>query len=70
MASDFIERYSFKAGALFVNNVVICELVWVLSRGYRYKKHDVVVLLKNMFTTTEFVFEGQAQLWKALEEYK
>lgn len=36
MASDFIEQHSGIEGNIFINNIVLCELIWVLIRGYKY----------------------------------
>jgi predicted nucleic-acid-binding protein len=69
-AARLIEKYSGKAGSVFINNIVLCELIWVLERGYKYKKDHVVQLLKNILTTIEFSFEDHQILWVCTAEYE
>ncbi len=59
-----------KFQSLFINNVVLCELVWVLSRGYKYKKENITYVLRHIFSTKEFAFEKGSILWEALDEYE
>ena len=33
VASKVISKYSTKENSIFISNIVICELVWVLARG-------------------------------------
>jgi predicted nucleic-acid-binding protein len=47
----------------------MCELVWVLERGYKYSKEEVSKVIKQMLSTEEFAFENQELLWLALSQY-
>jgi predicted nucleic-acid-binding protein len=38
IASGLIAGYVGKEKSLFISNIVICELLWFLIRGYKYKK--------------------------------
>jgi len=67
---DLIEQYSGIRGALFINNIVVCEAVWVCERGYKYSKQQVMALLKIMLSTVEFSFEDDKLLWMSATEYK
>ena len=49
--------------------VVMCELVWVLERGYKYSKEAISAVIKQMLSTEEFAFENQKLLWLALNQY-
>ena len=42
LAETIIEKYATKPDSIFINNIVMCELVWVLNRGYKYKKEQIV----------------------------
>ncbi|WP_231555820.1 PIN domain-containing protein [Rickettsia hoogstraalii] len=61
-AIELIEKYSGKENSIFINNIVICELVWVLERGYKYSKEQIISVLKEIFSTVEFSFENQQVL--------
>lgn len=69
-ATELIERYSGQENSIFVNNIVICELVWVLERGYKYSKEQIISVLKEIFSTVEFSFENQQVLWLSVLEYE
>ncbi|QQV74880.1 hypothetical protein H6P87_00422 [Rickettsia tillamookensis] len=69
-ATELIERYSGQENSIFVNNIVICELVWVLERGYKYSKEQIILVLKEIFSTVEFSFENQQVLWLSVLEYE
>ncbi len=69
-AIELIEKYSGKENSIFINNIVICELVWVLERGYKYSKGQIISVLKEIFSTVEFSFENQQVLWLSVLEYE
>ena len=62
-----IDEYANES--IFINNIVICELVWVLERGYKYSKDQVVIVLKSILTTVGFCFEDHQILWMSVMEY-
>ena len=70
LAETIIENYATEPGSIFINNIVICELIWVLNRGYKYKKDQIVFVLKNVLRAVEFKFENCNILWEALDEYE
>jgi predicted nucleic-acid-binding protein len=70
MASELLEKYSGYPQSIFVNNVIICELTWVLERGYKYSKNQVASTIRSILSTEEFSFEYHNVLWLALEEYE
>ena len=55
--------------SIFINNIVICELIWVLERGYKYNKEIITKAIKQILSTEEFAFENQELLWLALNQY-
>lgn len=70
LAEILIEKYATKPQSIFINNIVMCELVWVLTRGYKYQKAQIISVLRHILSTSEFAFEDQQILWEALEEYQ
>jgi predicted nucleic-acid-binding protein len=49
---------------------VLCELVWVLRRAYRYPKRDVVSVPEQLLITAELHIEGDALARAALDAYR
>lgn len=62
-ATKLIESVAGIEGSIFINNIVLCELIWVLERGYKYSKREIVTVLKAILTSIEFCFEDHKILW-------
>ncbi|HJD55763.1 MAG TPA: type II toxin-antitoxin system VapC family toxin [Rickettsia endosymbiont of Pyrocoelia pectoralis] len=69
-ATKLIERYFGQENSIFINNIVICELIWVLEKGYKYSKEQIISVLKEIFSTIEFSFENHQVLWLSVLEYE
>jgi len=54
----------------FVNLIVLCELVWVLGRGYRYSKKVVLSVLRQLLCASELRIERSELAWKAAREFE
>ncbi len=55
---------------LFVSAIVVCELVWVLERGYRFTRGEVEVVLDALLRTAQLHFRDKDLLWAALADYR
>ncbi|HVS30882.1 MAG TPA: type II toxin-antitoxin system VapC family toxin [Thermoanaerobaculia bacterium] len=65
-AVRFIER----AGApLFVTQIVMCELVWVLSFAYDVPRREIVSLLHQLRRAANLVIESADQVQRAIDSY-
>jgi predicted nucleic-acid-binding protein len=42
------------ADAVHISIVVLCELIWVLTRAYRYKANEIVPLIEQIVAGREF----------------
>lgn len=69
IAEQVFDGYAASNHLLFINNIVICELIWVLEKGYKYSKLDIGSAIKQILSTKEFAFESQKLLWLALNQY-
>ena len=69
IVEQIIDTHATSAHSLFINNIVIVELIWVLERGYKYQKEEIAKLIKQILSTEEFAFENQKLLWLALAQY-
>ena len=70
LAINLLEKYSRKEKSIFINNIVLCELVWVLSSGYKYKKAEIVKTLKLLLSSIELAFENYELAFLAVTEYE
>ena len=54
--------------ALHIDDVVLCELVWVL-RGYRFDRPEISAALRRIISTANFSFDDRDLLRRALADY-
>ena len=54
----------------FVSHIVVCELVWVLTSGYRYAKSEVVGVLEQLLRVAQLRVEDPQILWRTLEDFR
>jgi len=57
-------------GRLFANNMVVCELIWVLEYAYEFDKSDIVAAVDKILATRQFEFENKDLLRLALDDYR
>lgn len=69
-ASDLIEKELSEDSLGFINIIVFCELVWVLSKAYKFKKNDIINVIKQVLMTDCFEVELSQLIWNALNEYE
>jgi predicted nucleic-acid-binding protein len=55
---------------LHVDDVVLCELVWVLRGAYRAGKPAIVSALQKISSTALFNFEDREVLRRAVDDYR
>jgi predicted nucleic-acid-binding protein len=55
---------------LHLNDIVLCELVWVLRGAYRFSKPTVASALDKIISTALFSFDDRDLLRGALDEYR
>ena len=66
----YLERECSQARPGFICLVVLCELVWVLRRAYKYDRSSVVAILESLLSTAEFEVEHASLAWRALTDYR
>ncbi len=49
-----------------VSSVTLCELVWVLARGYRTARARIVAVLRAILSAEELQAEDPDRAWRAL----
>lgn len=55
---------------LYVDDIVLCELVWVLRGAYRLGKATIAAALEKVMSTALFSFNDRDLLRRALEDYR
>ena len=69
-AERFLVRECSANDPGIVNRIVLCELVWVLERGYKLPRAQVVDLLERLFEVRQLVIEDFDDALVALRNYR
>ncbi len=68
-AAALVERALEEGERLFVPQVVLCELVWLLESAYRYSREEIASVLGDLLRTRQLVIEDLDVARKALDRY-
>jgi predicted nucleic-acid-binding protein len=69
-AAKLIARHCSKEQPGRISLVVLCEMVWVLSRAYRYSLRDIAGVVEKLLQTAELDIEDADIAWAALRLYR
>jgi predicted nucleic-acid-binding protein len=69
-AARFIESRCTKDDPGFVDRVALCEMVWVLTRGYGYERDDIVRVVEALLASTDIVLEDHQSVRQALHAFE
>jgi predicted nucleic-acid-binding protein len=69
-AAHFIQRAVRQNEPLYLNHVVLCELVWVLSAVYEHAKDEITAMISAVLLTGQFQLEDKSSVESALDDYK
>ena len=69
-ATRLIETRCTTADPGRVAHIVLCELVWVLTRAYAYSKAQAVSVLEQILVTAELAVESESLALQALDAYR
>ena len=58
-----------KSRPIYLTLITLCETVWVLSKIYKFRKAQLVPILKNVLEDKNFLFENIDRFQNALELY-
>lgn len=68
-AATFLAEAQDTGKRCFVNLVVLAELVWTLSRSYRFGRDEIVDALEALLSTSTFEIAERAAVARAIERY-
>lgn len=69
IASDMIERAIDRDERLFVPQIVLCELIWVLSHAYKFSREEIVSVLQQLRRGAQMTIEGADEVRRAIDAY-
>ncbi|KIE05202.1 PilT protein domain protein [Candidatus Jidaibacter acanthamoeba] len=70
LVSSLLEKYEGQKQSIYINKIVLCELILVLEKGYKYSKSQITLAIRSLLSTQEFMFEHLEASWLALEVYE
>jgi predicted nucleic-acid-binding protein len=70
LASDLIAEACTLDEPGYINRIVICEIVWVLERAYRYQRSAIVGCIETILRTADLRVENEKAAWAALARYQ
>lgn len=53
-----------------ISLVALCELVWVLDRGYGYSRADIAAVLRKLLGSGDVRIERSELAWQALNDFE
>jgi len=69
-AKEFLTRHCTPQNPGFVNLIVLCELVWVLNKAYRFARSDIAKLISGMLANRALVLEARDEVAAALHGFE
>jgi predicted nucleic-acid-binding protein len=69
-ASALIDRAATRDTAMFINQIVMCELAWVLGRGYGYARTELAEVIEKILLGRQFEIEKKDLVWAELADFK
>jgi predicted nucleic-acid-binding protein len=70
LATDLIESQSSLENPVFINEITLCEIVWVLKRAYRYDKSVILAIVKLLLSNSEMNIASHLEAWAAFHDYE
>jgi predicted nucleic-acid-binding protein len=69
-ATKLIESACTPESPGVVTQVVLCELVWVLDRGYGYRRDQISAVLRGLLSAQDLQLERSEIAWQALNHFE
>ena len=68
-AASFLAQASARGEELFVAQIVVCELVWVLSYAYGKSRSEITAGLEALLRARQLTFDNIDQIRGSLERF-
>ncbi|MBI4704913.1 MAG: type II toxin-antitoxin system VapC family toxin [Deltaproteobacteria bacterium] len=69
-AARLLRRAAHRRERLFVSDVVVCEMVWVLRSCYQVTREEIAATIESMLKTRQLLFASPDLLAHALHAYR
>lgn len=70
LAGDIIENQCSIQNPAFINEITLCEVIWVLKRAYHYEKSVILMILEQLLSTDEIYISSHSEAWQAYLDYQ
>lgn len=70
IADRYIDRALQENEPCLINNIVLCEVVWVLRSSYKLSRNPLIETLENLLNANLFVFENREAVFWAIQQMK
>jgi len=70
LATAFIESQCSAENPAFINEITLCEVVWVLKCAYRYDKAIILNVLKQLLNSIDLQLASYQAVVLAYEDYE
>ncbi len=68
-AARLIEAAADQGQSIFISQIVLCELVWVLSYAYELTRKEIATMLNDLRRAAQVEIEDPDQVGRAVERY-
>lgn len=68
-ATRLIERAVEREESLYLSQIVVCELVWVLSYAYGFPRKEIAAVLDTLRRAAQLEIEGAESVRRAIDDY-
>ena len=68
-AERFLKTRCSPENPCWIGVIVLCEVVWVLQRGYHYPRTQIAAVIRQLLETAEFEIEGALCVRQALSDF-
>ena len=65
-----IEKWLKEGETLWICQITLCEIFWVLERCYKLSKEELITILSKLLKTRQIRVEHQDIAWQALHDYE
>lgn len=67
---NLFSQYKAQSETFYINEIVLCETLWVLQSVFSYQKPDLILLLNSLLNNADLVIENEAFVIASLLLYE
>ncbi len=68
-AKKLIQKVEAASTTCYVSDIVVCELVWVLTTCYRIPRAEIAEVLRRLTTSRQMTFDSTDLIRRALDAF-